>query len=72
MMGAKDHGGGREDNPYCRVCTDARGNLRPYTEVHKGMVEERFMKVNKMPRPGAEEAAHKALKAMPVWKAQAR
>jgi hypothetical protein len=32
------------------------------------MTVERFMKVNGMPRKGAEDAAHRALKAMPVWK----
>jgi hypothetical protein len=68
MMSAKDHGGGREDNPYCKVCTNGRGELLSYDQVHKAMAEERFMKVNRMPRPGAEEAAHKALSQMPAWK----
>jgi hypothetical protein len=68
MMGNKDRGGGRADNPYCRECTNAKGDLLSYDEVHKNMAEHRYMKVNKMPRAGAEEAAHKALGVMPLWK----
>jgi hypothetical protein len=68
MMSARDHGGGRADNPYCRLCTDAAGNLLPYEQVLRAMAEERFMKVNKMPRAGAEEAARRALAQMPAWR----
>jgi hypothetical protein len=68
MMNAKDHGGGRADNPYCRLCTNANGDLLPYDEVHRNMAQERFAKVNKMPAAGAAEAAHRALAQMGVWK----
>ena len=68
MMSARDHGGGRENNPYCKYCSDSSGALLPYETVVQHMAEERFMKVNGMPRPGAEEAARKALSHMPVWK----
>jgi hypothetical protein len=68
MMSARDHGGGRDDNPYCRCCTDNRGQLLAYEQVHKAMVEERFIKMNKMPRAGAEEAARRALAQMPLWR----
>jgi len=68
MMSAKDHGGDQSDNPYCKLCTDKRGQLLPYDDVHRLMTEERFMKVNKMPRKGAEEAAHRALAQFPIWK----
>lgn len=71
MPTAKEHGGGDEKNPYCRVCTDRAGALLPYDEVHKHMVEQRYMKVNKMPRKGAEDAATKALSVMPAWKGRA-
>lgn len=71
MMSAKDHGGGRADNPYCRLCTDARGELLPYEKVHENLMNERFIKVNKMPRAGASEAAHKALSHMPAWRGRA-
>jgi hypothetical protein len=70
MMNAKDHGGGRADNPYCRVCTNARGELLSFEQVQQAMAEERFMKVNKMPRPGALESARRALLQMPLWKSQ--
>ncbi|MEI8254771.1 MAG: zinc ribbon domain-containing protein [Deltaproteobacteria bacterium] len=68
MMSARDHGGGKESNPYCRVCTDARGVLLPYEKVVTAFAEQRFMKVNGMPRAGAEESARKALEHMPAWK----
>lgn len=67
MMRASDHGGGRADNPYCRLCTDESGRLLPYDQVHRNMVEQRFMRVNGMPRAAAEEAAHRALSYMPAW-----
>jgi hypothetical protein len=72
MMRAKDHGGGRDANPYCNVCTDSSGALLSYEKVLANMAEQRFMKVNGMPRKGAEEAAARALSAMPLWKDRAR
>jgi hypothetical protein len=68
MMSAKEHGGGRADNPYCKCCTDKSGALLPFAQVHENMTVERFMKVNGMPRRGAEDAARRALEAMPLWK----
>jgi hypothetical protein len=68
MPTAKDHAGGREDSQYCRFCADKSGALLPYETVHENMTVERFMKVNGMPRKGAEDSAHRALKAMPAWK----
>lgn len=71
MATPRDHAGGREDNPYCALCGDARGALRSYAEVHKNMAEQRFMKVNGMPRKGAEDAATRALAQMPAWRDRA-
>jgi hypothetical protein len=68
MMSAKDHGGGREDCPYCKFCSDRSGKLLPFEQVHENMTVERFMKVNGMPRKGAEDSARRALEAMPLWK----
>ena len=68
MMSARERGGGREDNPYCSVCCDRTGTLLGYEEVAQRMAEERFVKVNGMPKKAAEEAAHRALKHMPAWK----
>ena len=70
MMSARDHGGGKESNPYCSVCTDSGGALMSYDKVVAAMAEQRFMKVNKMPRAGALEHAHRALVQMPLWKNQ--
>lgn len=71
MGAAKDHAGGRDDAPYCALCGDASGALLPYATVHKHMAEQRFMKVNGMPRKGAEDAATRALAQMPAWKGRA-
>lgn len=68
MSSKKEHGGGKLDNPYCSVCTDSSGKLMSYKEVHERMTTERFMKVQGMPRKGAEDHAERALKAMPAWK----
>jgi hypothetical protein len=68
MSSKKEHGGGNVDNPYCSVCTDADGRLLPYEQAHERMTTERFMKLQGMPRKGAEEHAARALKAMPAWK----
>jgi hypothetical protein len=70
MMSTKDRGGGRADNPYCRHCTDHAGELLPFAQVLENMAVERFMKVNGMPRKGAEDAARRALEAMPLWRAR--
>ena len=70
MASAKDHAGGREDSQYCRFCADKSGKLFPFATVHENMTVERFMKVNGMPRAGAEEHAKRALLAMPLWKNQ--
>jgi hypothetical protein len=68
MPTAKDRAGGREDSPYCKFCADKNGKLFSYETVHENMTVERFMKVNGMPRKAAEESAHRALQAMPLWK----
>lgn len=68
MPTARDHAGGKESVPYCVHCADASGALLPYDTVKKNMAEQRFMKVNNMPRRGAEEAATRALAQMPAWR----
>lgn len=68
MMSDRDRGGGRADNPYCRQCTDARGDLKPYEEVHRALTEEEFMGRNGMTRDRAEVAARNALAHSPAWK----
>ncbi len=68
MSSKKEHGGGNVDNQYCSVCCDSSGALMSYKEVHERMTTERFMKVQGMPRKGAEDHAERALKAMPAWK----
>ena len=68
MSSKNEHGGGKVDNEYCSVCCDSSGALMSFKEVHERMTTERFMKVQGMPRKGAEDHADRALKAMPAWK----
>ena len=57
---------------YCEACTNAKGELLPYEEVHRGLVEKEFMGRNGMQREQAEVAARNALSRMPAWKGGAR
>ena len=57
---------------YCDGCTDARGALLTYKEVHRRLVEREFMGRNGMPREQAEVAARNALSRMPAWQGGAR
>lgn len=57
---------------YCDGCTDSRGALLSYDEVHRGLVEREFMGRNGMQREQAEVAARNALSRMPAWKGAAR
>jgi hypothetical protein len=57
---------------YCESCTNAEGELLPYDEVHRGLVEREFMGRNGMQREQAEVAARNALSRMPAWKGGAR
>ncbi len=68
MMSDRDHGGGRADNPYCRFCTDTKGQLRGYDDVWKTLVEREFMGTNGMARAEAEVAARNAMAQMPAWR----
>ncbi len=68
MMSDGDHGGGLQDNPYCRHCTDTQGVLRPYESVLRTLVEKEFMGVNGMARAQAEVAARNALAQLPAWR----
>lgn len=68
MVGPKDHGGGRDDNPYCRHCTDRGGALLPYDDVLRYLVDNEYVARNGMPRAQAEAAARAALSRMPAWR----
>ncbi len=57
---------------YCESCTNAKGDLLSYDEVHRRLVEREFMGRNGMQREQAEVAARNALSRMPAWKGGAR
>jgi len=57
---------------YCDGCTDSRGQLLSYEQVHRGLVEREFMGRNGMQREQAEVAARNALSRMPAWQGGAR
>ena len=52
---------------YCEMCSDARGALLSYDEVHRRFVEREFMGRNGMQREQAEVAARNALSRNPAW-----
>ncbi len=70
MMSRNDRGGRRDDNPYCNVCTDKSGELLSFEAAVERMADERYVKVNGMPRAAALEAARRAMKQLPAWKGQ--
>ncbi|MDB4930758.1 MAG: hypothetical protein JWM10_3242 [Myxococcaceae bacterium] len=57
---------------YCEHCSDAKGALLSYDEVHRRLVEREFMGRNGMQREQAEVAARNALSRMPAWQGAAR
>lgn len=52
---------------YCEMCSDSRGALLSYDEVHRRLVEREFMGRNGMQRDQAEVAARNALSRNPAW-----
>lgn len=62
----EDHGGGRPDNPYCKYCADAQGNLLPRETVKQNMVQFYIQKMGKTPDEAAVEV-DKIMATMPAW-----
>jgi hypothetical protein len=61
-----DHGGGRLDNPYCKYCTDAQGNLLPRGTVRQNMIQFYIQKMGKTPDEAVIEV-DKIMATMPAW-----
>lgn len=62
----EDHGGGRPDNPYCKYCTDAQGNLLPRETVKQNMVQFYIQKMGKTPDEAVIEV-DKIMATMSAW-----
>ena len=69
MEEAKQHGAGREDNPYCIYCTNAGGNLKPRKEVREAMINF-YMQSQGKAREEAEKYVDEQMSGMPAWKTQ--
>ena len=67
MSKLEDHGGGKENNKYCRYCTDAEGNLKSREEVREGMIQLHIKSFGKT-REEAEKEVDEHMKQMPAWK----
>jgi hypothetical protein len=52
---------------YCSQCTDEDGNLKPYEEIHAGVVEWLKTWQPNLTDAKANERATHFLKAMPAW-----
>jgi len=52
---------------FCAYCTDDEGVLHPYEKIFEGTVTGYFMRMQKMDRRAAEEAAKEHLAKMPAW-----
>ncbi len=63
---------GEAKGKYCEMCSDSRGALLSYDEVHRRLVEREFMGRNGMQRDQAEVAARNALSRNPAWQGGAR
>lgn len=66
MESAKDHGAGNMENAYCKYCSDAKGQLKPWEMVLEGFINY-MMKSEKKPREEAERMARAHLEQMPAW-----
>ena len=52
---------------YCNQCVDDDGNLKPYEEIHSGVVEWLKTWQPNIDDAKANERATSYLKAMPAW-----
>lgn len=65
----EDHGGGDINNPFCKYCTDEKGNLMPREQVRAKMIQFYIEKQGK-PQEEAEKLTDQLMAAMPAWKGE--
>lgn len=66
MNSGDEHGGGREDNPYCRTCCDETGNLLPREEVKKRLIKF-YVDNYGYSESGAAQLVEENMSMMPAW-----
>lgn len=54
----------------CPHCVDMKGHLKSYNEVHESLVNDYFMKKQRLDRSAAEKAATEQMRKVPAWKDQ--
>ena len=67
MKNQEDFGGSKIENKYCRFCTDAKGNLKPFDEKVKDMTGF-IMRTTDLAFEQAQNLAKDNMKKMPAWK----
>jgi len=62
-----DHACGDVRIPFCRYCTDAAGELRPYDEILR-MNADHFVRSQGVHETAAQRMAAELLAGMPAWR----
>lgn len=65
----EDHGGGDVNNPFCKYCTDEKGNLMPRDQVRAKMIQFHIQKQGKT-QEEAEKLTDQLMGTMPAWKGE--
>lgn len=65
----EDHGGGDVNNPFCKYCTDEKGNLLPREQVRAKMIQFYIQKQSKT-QEEAEKLTDQLMAEMPAWKGE--
>lgn len=65
----EDHGGGDVNNPFCKYCTDEKGNLMPREQVRAKMIQFYIQKQGKT-QEEAEKLTDQLMGTMPAWKGE--
>ena len=63
----EEHGGGNENNPYCRFCANEDGTLKKKKQVEINMIKY-VMKEQGAPKKEAEKTVKKFMAKMPAWR----
>lgn len=69
MEKPEDHGAGDVNNPYCKYCTDAQGNLLPKEQVRQKMINFYNRTMGQTIEQAAAEV-DKIMARMPAWQGQ--
>ncbi|MCC7552366.1 hypothetical protein KO317_01725 [Candidatus Micrarchaeota archaeon] len=66
MEESGDHGGGKQDNPYCKNCCDETGVLKPKSVIRETLIKFYIEKYD-YPKTAAENFVDDFMATMPAW-----